>query len=134
MNNIISKSIFTLTSLVALTACGQSPQMVQIPQRAAAIQMQAQQQTTAHEFMIRFNQDAHPIVLDKFLQKYSLQLVRVIPQMSTYVVRMQVTSERNLQAALAAMQNEFVVYNIEENQQMKADPVFEMGISPIIRR
>ncbi len=134
MNNIISKSIFALTSLLALSACGQTPLMVQAPYSTPAFQMQAQNQTTAHEFLIRFNADAHPIVLEKFLQKYRLQLVKVIPQLSTYVVRMQASSERNLQAAVTAMQNEFIVYQIEENQQIQVNPVFQIGISPIIKR
>ena len=133
MKNIITKSILSITSIAALASCGQAPQMIQQP-LVPQVQVQAQERTQTHEMLIRFNSDAHRIILDRFFKKYNLKMVGFIPELNTHIVRVTAARGFNLQAAMVTMQNEMLVDHIEENQRIQVNPVYQMGISPIITR
>lgn len=131
MKNIL-KTLIISSAVFSMTACGQSPQMVQ--PLTLAPQIQAQHVSTP-QLLVRFKPDAHRMTIQMFQERYGLHIVDYIPQLNVYVMKTTILRGAPLSQTIAAMQNDPVVSHVEENQSVQVTPVYDdMRISPIINR
>lgn len=129
MKNIL-KTLLATSAILSMTACGQTPQMIQPMTPAPQLQVQVK---ATPKLLVRFKPDAHRMSIQIFQERFGLHIVDYVPQLNVYVMTT-ILRGAPLSQAIAAMQNDPVIDLVEENQSVQVGPVYDdMRISPIIK-
>lgn len=126
MTTLMMSSLF----VVALSACGTQPQMMQVRQ---PVRVQSQMQTPAtQQILVRFRDQLTRARAAEFSAKYGINIRQYLPALNVYVV--EVSAELGLRPdkVVSFLQQDPMVAHAEVNLQVQVKPVVtEMQIDPI---
>lgn len=119
-----------LVATAALSACGQAPMMHMAP-APRPVMMQAQNQKP-QQLLIRFHTEMDRSFTQAFTAQYGLSIRNYIPSLNVYVADINPVVGLEAADVINVLMQDRHVAHAEVNYEMTADPIPQMGISPII--
>ena len=121
-----------IVAAAALSACGSAPQAPMMQMAPRPVMMQAQKAQQNQQLLIRFHTEMDRSFTREFTAKYGLFIRNYVSSLNVYIADVDpVVGLKAADVVNILMQDRHVAH-AEVNYEMKAEPIPQMGVSPII--